>query len=1448
MNFSVLPLKKEFRGNKSVWRTFLLILLTLAGNTYFSLAQNYQSFDGSSTNAWTASKWSASSGTNACVNTGLTNAFTSGRIAYLCTPNGTGSGSVGITVGGIIVTENYTHSSFSGTLATGGTVATVDVAAGKLLDFSAANFNISTAAGTGIIKAGSGTWISTNGNAFTGGFTLSAGTMVLGGVNALGNGGALNINGGTLAANATRNVTSRYTAINVGGNFTFGTTTYASNITFADNISLGASASRTITLGSTGTYTLSGILSGTGTSLTIGATAAGTLLLTGANTYSGTTTVNGGTLQLNRTGGGTLPSTSNIVVNGGTLKISTNQTVNNLTVASGASLIVDAGVTLTVNGTYSVSSTVSGNSGTIITNGTLKINEGGWPGNTGTFTYGASSTLEFANTSSSYGVNSGDTWWPATNGPVNVNVSGSAGITMNVARTVSGLFQTSSGVTNANNLTLNGTGKLNSGGFFASIPVWGASSTLIYNTGGTFGRGNEFPNAGNLPSNVQVSGNTTVNYPNAGLAARTITGDLTIDAGSALYMDYGSPNPGVGTLTVKSVVLNGSLSLGSQTGGDLVVKGDFTRTGTLFPNSRAVFFNAATGNQTITGATTFDYVIVDKAAGNVVLANDITVSQVLTLTNGLINTSSNKVVLSSSSASALARTNGYVNGNLQRAVATGTNTYLYAVGTTTGYAPASFAFNSVGTGGNITVATTDGVGPNYPSSLNATKKLGRYWSATNSGVAGYNTTTSSATFTYLTSPSDLLGGASSSNLKAYVYSGGSASYAVSNSNTSGSFTLNGFSNIGEFGAGECKGTLAPTFVKTMASSCGGGADGTITVTPAGGTSPYTYSWTSNPSGFTSTSAAITGLSPRDYTVVVTEATTCSATIQDITIWQALAPTITHSGTSSSACGNTGSIIVYAANGVAPFTYSLNGTTYQAGSTFTNLAAGTYTIYVKDLRGCVSTKPNVVVSGASPIVVTSYATAASSCANNGSIQLFRTGGTGPYTYSLDDVTYQGSNVFTNLAGNANYTGWVKDSKGCKSSLANIFVGKATAISVTQTHTNTSACASNGTISLTGAGGVPPYTYSITGAAGPYQSGNSFTGVAAGSYTAWIQDSKGCKANVGVTISSDAPIVVTATASDAGGCNNAGKIQLFRTGGVGPYTYSLDNVTYQSSNTFTGLASGTYTGYVKDSKTCVGSLANITVTANTAALSVTAGSSASSSCVNDGTIQLRAAGGVAPYTYSIDNVTYQSGATFTGVAAGTYTGYVKDVNNCSASVSVTVAGNSITVTAYAVSASDCEVSNGSIQLFRTGGTGPYTYSIDGTNYVAGNTFTNLTAGTYTGYVKDSKGCVGTLASIVVGPNNCLPPIAATKNAAAKAGLNTVVKVQAYPNPSVSEFTLSLSGFAKGKVSITIVDMMGRKVGYAETSNSQYRFGSNLRAGIYNVLVQQGDLKQSIKLVKE
>jgi autotransporter-associated beta strand protein len=81
----------------------------------------------------------------------------------------------------------------------------------------------------------------------------------------------------------------------------------------------------------------------------------GTIILTAANNYSGLTTINNGTLQLNRTGGGTIPNTNHITVNSGaTLRISSNQTLADLTISSGG-LTIDDGVTLTISGTLTYS-------------------------------------------------------------------------------------------------------------------------------------------------------------------------------------------------------------------------------------------------------------------------------------------------------------------------------------------------------------------------------------------------------------------------------------------------------------------------------------------------------------------------------------------------------------------------------------------------------------------------------------------------------------------------------------------------------------------------------------------------------------------------------------------------------------------------------------------------------------------------------------------------------------------------------------------------------------------------------------------------------------------------------------------------------------------------------------------------------------------------------------
>jgi hypothetical protein len=176
-----------------------------------------------------------------------------------------------------------------------------------------------------------------------------------------------------------------------------------------------------------------------------------------------------------------------------------------------------------------------------------------------------------------------------------------------------------------------------------------------------------------------------------------------------------------------------------------------------------------------------------------------------------------------------------------------------------------------------------------------------------------------------------------------------------------------------------------------------------------------------------------------------------------------------------------------------------------------------------------------------------------------------------------------------------------------------------------------------------------------------------------------------------------------------------------------------------------------------------------------------------------------------------------------------------------------------------ASSCATSDGSIQLFRTGGSGPYTYSLDGMNYQSSTTFTGLAAGTYDGFVKDSKTCVGATFNIVVGPA-CAPPVAGgtntrslanstVKSNAVKVSEKSILKISAYPNPSASAFTLILDGGTNENVTVSVTDLLGRKV-YQSTNGvkKQHYFGNDLKAGIYILQVTQGNEKQSLKLIKE
>jgi autotransporter-associated beta strand protein len=184
---------------------------------------------------------------------------------------------------------------------------------------------MSTTVGTGFIKDGSGV-LALGGGTYAGGFTVNAGTVILRGTNAMGDGGLLTLNGGTVAGSANRILTDKYdSGIVIGGNVQFGelatvvsSASSTANLTFNNNVGLG-SANRTLTQGNNGTNSFSGIISNTSGGLTFAANVStdGRFEITNAsNTFTGPINVTGGEVRF--TADGSIGNAANdIVIDGG---------------------------------------------------------------------------------------------------------------------------------------------------------------------------------------------------------------------------------------------------------------------------------------------------------------------------------------------------------------------------------------------------------------------------------------------------------------------------------------------------------------------------------------------------------------------------------------------------------------------------------------------------------------------------------------------------------------------------------------------------------------------------------------------------------------------------------------------------------------------------------------------------------------------------------------------------------------------------------------------------------------------------------------------------------------------------------------------------------------------------------------------------------------------------
>jgi gliding motility-associated-like protein len=377
--------------------------------------------------------------------------------------------------------------------------------------------------------------------------------------------------------------------------------------------------------------------------------------------------------------------------------------------------------------------------------------------------------------------------------------------------------------------------------------------------------------------------------------------------------------------------------------------------------------------------------------------------------------------------------------------------------------------------------------------------------------------------------------------------------------------------------------------------------------------------------------------------------------------------------------------------------------------------------------------------------------------------------------------------------------------------NIFAGnlfsdstkQPTAITLTITTVNSTCQKSNGKVIVQATGGVAPYNFTLVGGFVSNGSTNGiFYKIVGGTYTLTVTDAIGTQVIQTVVLGNlfQSPIIPffvgTTGASPISCAGNEGLLTIFPTGGVPPYTYSIDNINFQNSNTFTNLYAGDYYPIAKDINGC-NSISEIFLPiliqirpTNCTTIAYNGPSITSSCNPHTESPSFPIPNGFPPYTYSSDGVNYQTNASFPPFPTGLHTFYIKDAVGTILAHTLSVIDfyctNSFLLSTTAQPAT-CGV-NGSITVTATEGTAPYEYSLDGINFQTANQFTGLANAAYTVTVRDFYGMESDKYVIV--PNNCLQVIPTTSSSTCG---NSNGKIIAQASNGVAPYEYSLNGGA-------------------------------------------------------
>lgn len=556
------------------------------------------------------------------------------------------------------------------------------------------------------------------------------------------------------------------------------------------------------------------------------------------------------------------------------------------------------------------------------------------------------------------------------------------------------------------------------------------------------------------------------------------------------------------------------------------------------------------------------------------------------------------------------------------------------------------------------------------------------------------------------------------------------------------------------------GGITGVTVNPLNPTCGQ-SNGSVSIgSVTGGVAPYQYNF--NTLGLSS-ATNYPNLSAGSYTLTVQDNAGCTFVAPSISLSNSAGPTDIVVNTTNPVCGQSnGSVTLgLVTGGSAPYQYNFNGTGLSGSTSFSNLAAGTYSLLVQDNSGCVYNAPNIVISnGSGPTAISVTSTNENCDQSNGSVTLGAvSGGVSPYLYNFNGQGFVPTTSFTNLQAGS-YTLVVQDNGGCTyiaPSIAIINTPGPSAINVNLV--NATCGQANGTVTFGAVtGGTAPYQYNFNnlGFAGT----TSFSSMLDGTYPLSVQDANGCvfSAPSIVLSNSSSPNSISVNVNDASCGGTDGSVVLGGVvGGTAPYQYNFNGLGYSSNTTFNNLTAGNFNLTVQDALGCTFSAPPIEILTTEGPTDIVLNSVDATCGLNDGSVTVNSTiGGSSPYQYSWNGSGYTNNFSFVGLAPGNYPIIVKDAGGCTYQEIVTIGGGAPPIADFAINPLAVSIWDANVSLINLSSNDVVVYNwiIPDGNPNSGSTedfetsFEGMASGTYpiTLIVTNSSGCIDTVTKYV------------------------------------------------------------------------------------------------------